>query len=341
MKAAPVLSALRDLGADQRLIHTGQHYDSSMSEIFLRQLRLPEPDRNLGVGPGSHAAQTAAIMIAFEGVVREIDPSIVITYGDVNSTIASALVAAKLGVPVAHVEAGLRSFDNAMPEEINRRITDQLSSVLFVTAPEGLENLENEGIRHGVHFVGNPMIDTLLACRSQLDDGAPARLGLRNGYAVATVHRPSNVDDPAAAARIVAMFRSLTQTLPVVLALHPRGRDALMDQGLGDIAGLTVTEPLGYVEFVSLVARASMVVTDSGGIQEETTVLGIPCLTIRRNTERPITVTHGTNRLIEPEDVPRAAAEIVSGLWTAPTERPPLWDGHAGERIAAILMGAQ
>jgi UDP-N-acetylglucosamine 2-epimerase (non-hydrolysing) len=339
MKAAPVIAALRDRGVPQRLVHTGQHYDASMSGVFLQQLRLPEPDRNLDVGPGSHATQTAAIMIAFEGAVRDFRPSIVVVYGDVNSAIACALVAAKLTIPVAHVEAGLRSFDDTMPEEINRRLTDHLSSTLFVTAPEGLANLKDEGIGpDGVHFVGNPMIDTLLAYRGQLDSSAPARLGLPDRFAVVTVHRPSNVDDPAAAARIVRMLSRVTSTIPAVLPLHPRGRQALMNQGLGEVVGLIITEPLGYVEFLSLVAGAAMVITDSGGIQEETTVLGVPCLTIRKNTERPITLTHGTNRLIEPEAVPEAATEILNGAWSSPDERPPLWDGHAGERIAQILQ---
>jgi UDP-N-acetylglucosamine 2-epimerase len=339
MKAAPVIAALRDRGAPQRLVHTGQHYDASMSGVFLEELRLPEPDRNLEVGPGTHAAQTAAIMVAFERAIRDFDPSIVVVYGDVNSTIACALVAAKLTIPVAHVEAGLRSFDDSMPEEINRRLTDHLSSTLLVTAPEGLTNLAREGIGpKGVHFVGNPMIDTLLAFRGRLEAGRAARLGLPTPYAVVTVHRPSNVDDPVAAARIIRMLSGVTSVVPAVLPLHPRGRQALLDQGLGDLDGLTITDPLGYVEFMSLVAGAAMVITDSGGVQEETTVLGIPCLTIRKNTERPITITHGTNRLIEPEQVLQAAVEILSGSWAPPSERPDLWDGHAGARIADILV---
>jgi UDP-N-acetylglucosamine 2-epimerase (non-hydrolysing) len=262
-----------------------------------------------------------------------------VVYGDVNSTLAAALVCAKLGIRLAHVEAGLRSFDATMPEEINRRVTDMLSDRLFVTSPEGLDNLAREGVDPArVHLVGNPMIDTLLAHMDRFDP-APMRasLGLHGRYAVATLHRPSNVDSPPAAERLVAALRDLGQRLPVVLPLHPRGRATLNAAGLASVPGIRVIEPLGYLDFLSLVRGAALVVTDSGGIQEETTVLRIPCLTLRPNTERPITISHGTNRLVEPEALGAAADAALAGGITAPAEGPPLWDGRAGERIAAIL----
>jgi UDP-N-acetylglucosamine 2-epimerase (non-hydrolysing) len=339
MKAAPVVHALDALGARQLLVHTGQHYDAAMSDVFISQLGL-EPDVNLGVGSGSHAQQTAAIMQAFEEVVVATPPSVVVVYGDVNSTIAAALVAAKLRIPVAHVEAGLRSFDREMPEEINRILTDHLSRSLFVTAPEGIENLAAEGITGGgVHLVGNPMIDTLLSNLDTFDSAASqAEVGVEAPYAVATVHRPSNVDDPAAAWQIVTMLQRVAEVVPVVLALHPRGRTNLEREGLQASNRLIISGPLGYREFMALVRGAAFVVTDSGGIQEETTMLDVPCLTIRENTERPVTITHGTNRLIRPTEVPAAAADITAGRWSSPSERPPLWDGHAGPRIARILV---
>ena len=345
MKAAPVIRALSAHGAYQRLIHTGQHYDAALSDVFFRELDLPEPDRNLGIGSGSHATQTAAMMVALEPQLIEYDPALIVVYGDVNSTSAAALVAAKLCIPVAHVEAGLRSFDDTMPEEVNRRVTDLLSDLLFVTAPEGLINLRAAGVAADrIHFVGNPMIDTLLANLDRLDPTGPkARLGLPDRYAVATIHRPSNVDSSRAARRIVEMLAGLAGIVDVVLPLHPRGRYALEEAGLIATSRLRVIEPLGYLDFMALVRGSALVVTDSGGIQEETTVLRIPCLTVRRNTDRPITVAHGTNRLVEPEGVVSAAASILRGSWTSPTELPPLWDGHAGERIADVVIafGAQ
>ena len=342
MKAAPVIAALRGLGVAQLVIHTGQHYDAAMSDVFFRDLGLPEPDLNLGVGSGTQAGQTAAIMVALERSFLEREPALAVVYGDVNSTVAAALVAAKIGLPMAHVEAGLRSFDDSMPEEINRRVTDLLSDLLFVTSPEGITNLEATGVpAERIHFVGNPMIDTLLlnldrfdATRARSDLGlapAPAR------YAVATMHRPANVDDPAQAARIVAMLEGVAEQVPLVLPLHPRGRSTLAAAGLVASDRLRIVEPLGYVEFLSLVRGAALVVTDSGGIQEETTVLGVPCLTVRPNTERPITITHGTNRLVEPEGVGAAVRDALAGARPAPLDGPPLWDGKAGDRIAAII----
>jgi UDP-N-acetylglucosamine 2-epimerase (non-hydrolysing) len=339
MKAVPVIRAIQARRLPQRLIHTGQHYDASLSDVFFRELGLPLPDLNLGVGSGSHGAQTAALMIALESAFQSLDPSLVVIYGDVNSTCAAALVASKLQISTAHVEAGLRSFDNTMPEEINRKVADLLSDLLFVTAPEGVTNLVSEGaIRDRIHFVGNPMIDTLLDNLDRFNPGpARQRYGLSEPYAVATIHRPSNVDDPAAARQIVKMLIGLTRELQVILPLHPRGRQSLKQAGLEPGANLIVVDPMGYLDFMSLVRGASVVVTDSGGIQEETTTLGVPCLTVRKNTERPITISHGTNTLAEPDDVPRMTAAILERGSRPSPDPPPLWDGHAGQRIAAII----
>jgi UDP-N-acetylglucosamine 2-epimerase (non-hydrolysing) len=339
MKAAPVIEALRARGVDQRLVHTGQHYDAAMSDVFFHDLGLPEPDLNLGVGSGTQAGQTAALMVALEGALAGIRPALVVVYGDVNSTMAAALVAAKTLCPVAHVEAGLRSFDDTMPEEINRRVTDLLSELLFVTSPEGVANLDRMGVApERIHFVGNPMIDTLLGNLDRFDSAAiQAALGLPARYAVATMHRPANVDEPAQAGRVVAMLRGVAAELPLVVPLHPRGRPVLEAAGLVSDDRLRVVDPLGYIEFISLVRGAALVVTDSGGIQEETTILGVPCLTVRPNTERPITITQGTNRLAEPEQVPGLAREIVADGFAGPDAAPPLWDGHAGERIGAVI----
>jgi UDP-N-acetylglucosamine 2-epimerase (non-hydrolysing) len=340
IKAAPVIAALEAAGAKQQLIHTGQHYDRRMSEVFFEELGLPEPDLNLGVGSGTHATQTAALLVAMEQVFSEQAPERVIVYGDVNSTLAAALTCAKLQVPVAHVEAGLRSFDDTMPEEVNRRVTDLLSDPLYVTAPEGEQNLAREGVGGGrVVFVGNPMIDTLLANLDRFDPApVQARLGLEGRYAVATLHRPANVDSPAAAAALVGALREATARLPLVLPLHPRGRATLEAAGLDEVPDLLIVEPLGYLEFLSLVRGAAVVVTDSGGIQEETTVLDVPCLTLRPNTERPITLTAGTNRLVTPVSLGPALDGALAGAQRRIGDGPPGWDGHAGERIAAHLL---
>jgi UDP-N-acetylglucosamine 2-epimerase (non-hydrolysing) len=340
IKAAPVIAALRSSGVSQQLIHTGQHYDRAMSEVFFEELALPRPDVDLGVGSGSHATQTAALLVALEAALVARAPERVVVYGDVNSTLAAALVCAKLLIPVAHVEAGLRSFDPAMPEEVNRRVTDLLSDLLFVTAPEGLVNLAAEGIPdERIVYVGNPMIDTLLAHLERLQpEPRTARLGLAPPYAVATLHRPANVDTPDAAAALVAALRDATRRLRVVLPLHPRGRAKLEAAGLADVPDLLVVEPLGYLDFLSLVRGAAAVITDSGGIQEETTILDVPCLTLRPNTERPITVTAGTNRLVTPGDLGAALDGALAGAQARPGDGPPGWDGHAGERIAATLI---
>jgi UDP-N-acetylglucosamine 2-epimerase (non-hydrolysing) len=345
VKAAPVIAALsgRQHGAggpvhEQRVIHTGQHYDERMSEIFFRELGLPEPDVNLGVGSGSHASQTAAIMIALEKEFIERSPELVMVYGDVNSTIAAALVAAKLHISVAHVEAGLRSFDMTMPEEVNRRLVDQLSDLCFVTSPEAVGHLAAEGVDVGrVHFVGNPMIDTLLSHIDAFDtEAVRAAHGLPERYIVATLHRPANVDDPQVAAGLVKRLHEIADLAEVVMPVHPRGRKTLTDAGLDDHPRVKLLEPLGYVDFVAAVRGAAAVVTDSGGVQEETTILGVPCLTVRPNTERPITITHGTNRLVTPEGLVPAVERALTAV-TGEREVPPLWDGKAGPRIARIV----
>ncbi len=339
MKAAPVLTALRAHDVAQRLVHTGQHYDALLSDVFFAELDLPAPDVNLGVGSGTQATQTAALLTGLEAAFTEVDPGLVVVYGDVNSTLAAALVAAKLGLRLAHVEAGLRSFDPTMPEEVNRRVTDALADLLLATSPEAIAHLAREGVEAGrIHLVGNPMIDSLVAARGRLDpDGERRRLGLPERYAVATLHRPANVDDPGQARRVVAALAEVGEAVEVLLPLHPRGRAALAEAGLDDAAGVRVVEPLGYVPFLSLVAGSALVVTDSGGVQEETTILDVACLTLRESTERPITLTHGTNRLVSAATLPDAAAAVLEGRAAFPTERPPLWDGRAGERIAALL----
>jgi len=343
MKAAPVVDALAQRGVDQMLIHTGQHYDHVLSQVFFDELGLPEPDRYLGVGSGTQASQTARLLEALESQFVELAPALVVVYGDVNSTLAATLAAVKLGIPVAHVEAGLRSFDRSMPEEVNRVVTDALSSLHLVTSPEALGLLAREGIPVGSsHFVGNPMIDTLERVRPMLDPARVLeRLGLAGSYGVVTLHRPANVDDPVRATAIVEALSTVAGELPLVFPIHPRGRAVLEECGIADIAGLTLSEPLGYVDFTGLVRDAVVVVTDSGGIQEESTMLGVPCLTVRPNTERPITVSHGTNRLVEPFEIASAVSGILDGTWSAPPDRPPLWDGRSGDRIAGVIVEFQ
>ena len=338
-KAAPVIAALAAAGARQRLVHTGQHYDDRMSEVFFRELSLPRPDINLGVGSGSHAQQTAALMVGLEQEFIETRPELVIVYGDVNSTLAAAVTAAKLGLPVAHVEAGLRSFDMSMPEEINRIVTDRLSDLLFCTSPDAIAHLAREGVdEQRIHLVGNPMIDTLLVNLDRLDaERARQSLGLPDRYLVATLHRPGNVDDPEAAGALVALMQSAAARADIVLPLHPRGRAVLEALGIADHPRIHVVEPLGYLDFISLVRGSAAVITDSGGVQEETTILGVPCLTLRPNTERPITITHGTNRLASPDTLlPLLDAVLAEGASSRGT--PPLWDGRSGQRIATVIL---
>jgi UDP-N-acetylglucosamine 2-epimerase (non-hydrolysing) len=337
MKVAPVLNALKEReNMVQTLVHTGQHYDVNMSEVFFRQLGMPAPDVYLAVGSGTHAKQTAEIMIRLEPVVVERQPDIVLVYGDVNSTVAAALVCAKLGVRVGHIEAGLRSFDRTMPEEINRLVTDQLADWLFTPSEDGDENLRREGIPpEKVFCVGNVMIDTLVRLLPSAEntgiDGLPER------YALVTLHRPANVDDSVTLKGILESLVEVNRDLTVVFPTHPRTRKRIADFGL--TAGqLCVLDPLSYVDFLGLQSRATVVITDSGGIQEETTYLGVPCLTLRENTERPVTVTLGTNVLVgrDPDKLRSELSRVLAGHAKKGTI-PPLWDGHAGERIAAIL----
>lgn len=336
MKAAPVVQALSDAGFHQLLVHTGQHYDANMSEVFFSQLGIPQPDVNLGVGSGSHAQQTAAIMTGFEAVVLERKPELVMVYGDVNSTVAAALVCAKLQIAVAHVEAGLRSNDRSMPEEINRLVTDQLSNLLFTPSQDGDENLQREGISADrIHRVGNVMIDTLVRLLPRALDNQQHKPARR--YALVTLHRPSNVDDSARLRRILDSMLAFNKDMEVVFPVHPRTRQRISDFGLST-DGLNLCDPLSYLDFLALQAGAAVVITDSGGIQEETTFLGVPCLTLRSNTERPITVQIGTNILIG-DDMVKLRVELANILEGRAKQGaiPPLWDGHASERIAHVL----
>ena len=338
-KLAPVQAALAARGVHQTIVHTGQHYDDSMSDIFFRELELPRPDVNLGIGSGSHAEQTAKTMIALEGAFLEADPRLVLVYGDINSTLAAAVVASKLGIRIGHVEAGLRSFDMTMPEEINRLVTDRLSDVLFATSPDAIAHLAREGVDpDSIHLVGNPMIDTLLKARPRFDAaGARAKHGIAGPYLVGTLHRPSNVDDPEDVKALVSVVHELADLATFVMPVHPRGRERLVQAGLTDHPRVIATDPLGYLDFMSLVSGADAVVTDSGGVQEETTVLGVPCFTMRPNTERPVTITHGTNRLVTRDSVVREVAGALAAGRPTEWPIPPLWDGHAGERIAAVV----
>ncbi len=341
MKVAPVMNALRTREhIVQTLVHTGQHYDANMSDVFFEQLGIPAPDVNLAVGSGTHARQTAEIMTRFEPVLLERKPDLVLVYGDVNSTVAAALVCAKLGVRVGHVEAGLRSFDRTMPEEINRLVTDQLADLLFTPSEDADVNLKKEGIAAEKIFrVGNVMIDSVVkllpAARRQSLNGF--RLPQSQRYALVTLHRPANVDDGAILKRILQSLLEVSRDLSVVFPAHPRTRKRIDDFGL-QAGQLQVLAPVSYVEFLGLQSRATVVITDSGGIQEETTYLGIPCLTLRENTERPITISRGTNVLVgrDPDKLRVELSRILAGQAKKGTI-PPLWDGHAGERIAAVL----
>jgi UDP-N-acetylglucosamine 2-epimerase (non-hydrolysing) len=342
MKIAPLLREMMGR-ADFApfLVHTGQHYDAAMSESFFRDLGIPEPDANLGVGSGTHGEQTAQVLVKIERLITERRPDALLVVGDVNSTLAATLAAVKLGVPVAHVEAGLRSGDRSMPEEINRILTDAVSNWLFVTEEDGRANLLREGVAdERIHFAGNVMIDTLVSNleRARALDTL-TRLGLEPaGYAVLTLHRPSNVDDPGRLRALFETLERLHETLPIVFPVHPRTR-AIIESGLGGAEpALRLTEPLGYLDFLRLMADARLVLTDSGGIQEETTALGVPCLTLRENTERPITVTEGTNTIVGTD--PRAiSAEVRRVIETGGKagRTPPLWDGRAAARIIDVL----
>jgi UDP-N-acetylglucosamine 2-epimerase (non-hydrolysing) len=341
VKTAPVISALRRRlpGARHAIVHTGQHYDRAMSEVFLEELDVPAPDHMLEVGSGSHAAQTARVMERLEPVLEEERPDLVLVPGDVNSTLAAALTAAKLQIPVGHIESGLRSFDRTMPEEINRIVADELSEHLFLHSEEAIENLRAEGIgEERMHFVGNTMIDTLVALEERFRAaGAAAKLGLEpGGYTLVTLHRPALVDGELLG-ETVHRLADLAREMPVVFPVHPRTRKR-MEAVESEHPGLLLSEPLGYVDFLSLIADAGAVLTDSGGIQEETTYLGIPCFTLRDNTERPVTIRAGTNTLLglDPAAISRIP-QALSSPRPAKTEPPPLWDGRASERIADVL----
>ena len=341
VKTAPVIAALRARipAGRHAIVHTGQHYDRLMSEVFLEELGVPAPDHMLEVGSGSHAQQTARVMERLEPVLIEERPDLVVVPGDVNSTVAAALTAAKLQIPVAHIEAGLRSFDRTMPEELNRIVTDQLAEELFIHSPEASDNLHAEGIpAERIHLVGNTMIDTLVALEGRFRAaGAAAKLGVQpGGFVLVTLHRPALVDGPLLAAT-VERLAALARELPVVFPVHPRTR-SMMETIASEHPGLLLCEPLGYLDFLSLLADARAVLTDSGGIQEETTYLGIPCFTLRDNTERPITVSAGTNTLLGLD--PAAISQIPLALAQrspSPSTPPPLWDGHAAERIAEVV----
>ena len=337
MKVKPILDALTAGGALPTLVHTGQHYDDAMSGVFLTELGIGRPDHHLGAGSGSHAAQTAAVMTAFEPLLDELAPDVVVVVGDVNSTLACALVAAKAGVPAAHVEAGLRSGDRSMPEEINRIVTDRLCEHLFAPSADAVDNLRREGAApSAVHLVGNVMVDTLLgslgAARAR---PTLADLGVRPGdYGLVTLHRPANVDDPVVLDGLLAALGAVARECPLLFPVHPRTAARLRGRLP---AGVRPLPPIGYLDFLALQSGARLVLTDSGGVQEETTVLGVPCLTLRDNTERPITVTEGTNRVVgrSPGTIVAAAREVLRD--PPPPRRPALWDGQAGRRIADAL----
>jgi UDP-N-acetylglucosamine 2-epimerase (non-hydrolysing) len=341
MKIAPIMEQLaKNPRFRAKLIHTGQHFSPEMSDAFFRDLGMPKPDEYLGVAPGSQTEQTASMMRALEALFLQSRPDLVLVVGDVTSTLAASLVAAKLEIPLAHVEAGLRSFDRRMPEEINRMVTDTLADYLFVSEPSGLRNLRAEGVAEDrIFFVGNVMIDSLLRFRDHaMQSDILDRLQVSpKGYALVTLHRPSNVDDPAQLSRLAGLLNYVGQKLPVVFPIHPRTRQRLADAHIAT-EGLILSPPLGYLDFLRLMAESRFVLTDSGGIQEETTVLGVPCLTLRENTERPVTLEQGTNRLVgaDPQAAQAAVEEVLSKDFP-PGRIPELWDGKASVRIVETL----
>ncbi len=348
MKIAPLMKAFSVNGKfDTLLVHTGQHYDEKMSKSFFDELEIPKPDVNLEVGSGSHAVQTAEVMKKFEPVVLDFKPDYVLVVGDVNSTIACGLVAVKLGVKLIHVESGLRSFDMTMPEEINRVLTDRISDLLFVTEQSGIDNLKNEGVdERKIHFVGNVMIDTLLANKQKADKSdILKKLDLTpKGYAVVTLHRPSNVDDMVNLKKIVAAFEVIEKDIKLVFPMHPRTKNNIKGTDIGRrvdaMKNFIILDPVGYLDFMCLTSNAAIVMTDSGGIQEETTILGVCCMTLRENTERPVTVTEGTNRLvhIETDDILKNYNQIKKLKFNVHGRIPQYWDGKAADRIAEILI---
>ena len=349
MKAAPICAEMRRRPEEfsVKIVHTGQHYDAAMSDAFFADLGLPEPDFHLGVGSASHTGQTARIMLAFEPIVESERPDWVLVVGDVNSTMACTLVCAKMGVKVAHVEAGLRSGDRTMPEEINRIVTDAVADLLLTPSPDADENLKREGVpAEIIRFVGNVMIDSLLENLKRAEtSGVREELGVVEGsYAVLTMHRPSNVDERKDLEPLINALIEIAERMPIVFPVHPRTKAKIEEFGLNEqinASSLKLIEPLGYLDFVRLYSGAGFVITDSGGLQEETTALGIPCLTIRETTERPITVEMGTNRVVgtNPEELKRSAFEILESD-RRPTDKriPPLWDGKAAVRICDALL---
>ena len=346
MKIAPLMRAYKQYNdsIDPVLVHTGQHYDKTMSKTFFEQLDIPRPDVNLGVGSGSHAEQTAKIMMSFEKLIKDAKPDIVLVVGDVNSTMACSITAAKLGIKTAHVEAGLRSFDMTMPEEINRKVTDSICDYLFTTEESAGENLRNEGVKEDkIFFVGNVMIDTLSYYLDKTRDMALPVDGItENNYATITIHRPSNVDNRPVLKRIITALEKIQRDIPVIFPMHPRTRKNIDQFGLSEkvlgMPNLIITEPIGYLEFLRLNKTAKLVLTDSGGLQEETTYLGIPCLTIRENTERPVTINVGTNVLTgsNPDNILEEYEKIMNGNFKK-GRIPYLWDGHTAERIVEKL----
>jgi len=349
MKISPIQRLMQQMpnNFEPVLVHTGQHYDERMSKLFFNDLELPKPDIYLGVGSGSHAEQTAKIMIEFEKICEEYKPDLVIVVGDVNSTAACSMVASKMWIPIAHVESGLRSFDRKMPEEINRIITDALSEYLFITEKSAEVNLTHEGIPASkIHFVGNVMIDSLIYFleKSKSSDIMEDMKLEPKGYALVTLHRPSNVDDPSNFEKIISAFEAIQKEMAIIFPIHPRTKKNIansnMQQIISDLPDLHLIEPIGYLDFMKLMANSKFVMTDSGGIQEETTYLNIPCLTLRENTERPVTVEIGTNEIVgtDTEKTINLAKKIINGDWKK-GQIPELWDGKAAERIVSVLRG--
>jgi UDP-N-acetylglucosamine 2-epimerase (non-hydrolysing) len=347
MKVAPIHRELSQCdNFAPILIHTGQHYDETMSKVFFDDLQMPKPDKYLGIGSGTHAQQTGSVMIELEKILLEEHPDLVLVVGDVNSTLAAAITAAKLCLPVAHVEAGLRSFNMSMPEEINRLLTDSLSEFLFVTEESGITNLQNEGIADNkIHFVGNVMIDSLIQFRSQAGQSSILEtIGLEpDTYALLTLHRPSNVDDPENFNKILQALEKIQTELPIIFPIHPRTRKQLssldLENRIESMPFLVMVDPLGYLDFLKLMMEAKLVLTDSGGIQEETTFLNIPCLTLRKETERPITVEQGTNSIVGNDvDLIIEKARNIIDSDKSVCDTPPLWDGNTAKRILEVLL---